>query len=212
MATHTVPARTGRAVPLPKGHTIRITNTHGSQVVDFWAFTHSDQQLTTFLSLPHTRASTLHLWPQVSDILTTNHREPILEFTADTSPGIHDTLIAACDEARYLGLGFGVGEHASCAQNLRAGLAELGIPWPTQSPLLKHWTPAPFNLFMNIPIGEGNSLSFEPAVSKPGDYVELKALVATVVVMSCCPQDSNRVPINGKDCVPRGVEYMVIAP
>jgi uncharacterized protein YcgI (DUF1989 family) len=37
---------------------------------------------------------------------------------------------------------------------------------------------------MKIPVGEGNALSFEHAVSKPGNYVELKALVETVAVMS----------------------------
>lgn len=210
--THTIRARSGRAVPLPKNHTIRIINTYGTQVIDFWAFTLTSNRLHTFLSLPHTRASTLHLWPQVSDILVSNLRRPLFEFVSDTSPGVHDTLLAACDPARYAGLGFTEADaHASCAQNLRAGLAELGIPWPSESPLLEHWTPAPFNLFMNIPVSEGRALSFEPAVSKAGDCVELKALTEdVVVVMSTCPQD--RVPINGMDCVPRSVEYMVIAP
>lgn len=95
--------------------------------------------------------------------------------------------------------------------NLRQGLSDINIPWPTESPLLEHWTPAPLNLFMNIPVGKGNSLSFEPTVSRAGDYVELKALVdEVVVVMSCCPQD--KVPINGVGMDPKGVEYVVIEP
>lgn len=54
--------------------------------------------------MPHTRAATLHLRPQVNDTLVSNFREPILTLIEDTS-GIHDTLIAACDPARYKGLG-----------------------------------------------------------------------------------------------------------
>lgn len=211
-STQAVPARSGKAVFLPKSHTIRIINTHGTQVVDFWAFTTSKHELTTFLSLPHTRASTLHIWPEVDDVLTTNHRLPILQFVADTSPGVHDTLIAACDPQRYRQLGIPDEEgHASCAMNLRRDLLDVEIPWPSGGPLLEHWTPAPLNLFMNIPIRKGNSLSFEPTVSKAGDYVELKALVDdVVVVMSCCPQD--RVPINGVGMEPKEVEYVVIEP
>ena len=35
---HTIPARRGKAVPLKAGQAIKIINTHGHQVVDFWAF------------------------------------------------------------------------------------------------------------------------------------------------------------------------------
>ena len=31
------------------------------------------------------------------DALVTNRRRPILTLVEDTSPGLHDTLIAACD-------------------------------------------------------------------------------------------------------------------
>ena len=35
------------------------------------------------------------------DFLVTNRRRAILYFAEDTSPGIHDTLMAACDVYRY---------------------------------------------------------------------------------------------------------------
>ena len=35
---YTIPARQGRAVRLAKGQSIRIVNTHGTQVCDTWAF------------------------------------------------------------------------------------------------------------------------------------------------------------------------------
>jgi uncharacterized protein YcgI (DUF1989 family) len=218
-----ISARTGKAIPLPKNHTIRITNTHGTQVVDFWAFTYQPDtlRLTTYLSTSHTRSTTLTLSPTfASSTLYSNLRTPILRLTADTSPGVHDTLIAACDPQRYRLLGIPDSEeHASCAMNLRDALREdVGIWWrySVSGTLGEGWTPDPLNLFMNIPVnsgegddgGEKGELSFQPPVSKPGDYVELMAVVDdVVVVLSCCPQD--RVPVNGEDMVPRGVEVSV---
>lgn len=221
MAPLPIPARTGLALALPKNSTLRITNTHGTQVVDFWAFTvspSSSNELTTFLSLPHTRTSTLHLTPHISSLLFSNLRTPLLQLTADTSPGVHDTLIAACDPQRYRQLGVPDKEgHNSCAQNLRSALSDIGIPWPVGT-LLEDWTPAPLNLWMNIPVsggGEeggrrgGGALRFEAPVSKAGDYVEVRALVEDVVcVMSCCPQDLLKV--NGVGMRPVGVEVEVL--
>ena len=47
--------------------------------------------------MEHIRTSISRLVPKVGDVLVTNHRRPILALIEDTSPGIHDTLIAACD-------------------------------------------------------------------------------------------------------------------
>ena len=45
----TVPARRGRAARLDKGQAIKVVNTHGQQVVDFWAFNAAD--LGEYLSM-----------------------------------------------------------------------------------------------------------------------------------------------------------------
>jgi len=62
-----------------------------------------------FMSMSHSRTATLHLRPRVNDTLVTNLREPILTLVEDSAggegEGVHDTLIAACDPARYKGLG-----------------------------------------------------------------------------------------------------------
>lgn len=53
------------------------------------------------------------------------------------------------------------------------------------------FTPSPLNLFMNIPVHEDRTtLSFEPPVGTPGEYVCLKAEMDCVVVLSACPQVS----------------------
>ena len=37
----------------------------------------------------------------VGDVFVTNQRRPILTLLEDTSPGVHDTLMSACDRYRY---------------------------------------------------------------------------------------------------------------
>src|SRR5947209_1922974 len=106
-----IPARHGVAVRLRAGETVTVVNTHGKQVVDTWAFNAGDT--SEFMSMEHSRAAMLRVNPKVGDTLTTNRRRAILTLVADTTPGIHDTLIAACDIHRYRQLG-AVGHHDNC--------------------------------------------------------------------------------------------------
>lgn len=220
-ATHTIPARTGVAVPLRAGQNIKVINTHGTQVIDTWAILppgSADPPNPTFetriarqspqyefMSMCHSRASMLHLTPLPGDKLVTNTRTPILQLVEDTTHPqcVHDTLIAACDIHRYHGLGVSADEyHDNCADNFRGGLAkDCGITSFLPSP------PDPLNLWMNIPVklrqsndamvSAGGALSFDPPVSSKADYVVLKALQDCIVVMSACPQDILK--INNQD-------------
>ncbi|KLU24042.1 aminomethyltransferase [Caballeronia mineralivorans PML1(12)] len=194
--TYTVPARNGRAVRVKSGQTIRITNTHGTQVCDTWIF--NADHLDEFLSFEHARASLDKVIPQAGDPLMTNHRRPIAEFVTDTSPGVHDTLMAACDLYRYKNLGV-AGYHDNCADNMRMALKAIG--------LRAREVPQPFNLWMNIPIKPDYSIEWLAPVSKASDYVDIKALMDCVVVMSACPQDI--IPINALN--PLEVEFTVLA-
>ena len=193
----TIPARRGKAALVAKGQMVRVVNTHGQQVVDMWAFRRDD--LTEFMSMEHSRTALERIMPTVGQSMVTNRRRSILTLVEDTSGGIHDTLLAACDRYRYELLGC-EGYHDNCTDNLAAELAELGLTPPE--------TPSPWNLFMNIPVGTDGSFSFEPPVSGPGDYVALRAEMDCVVAFSACPQDV--VPINGVDCVPTEAHYEVV--
>lgn len=48
-----LPARKAVALQISAGQAIKISNTHGEQVVDFWAFNPNDPH--DFLSMVHTR-------------------------------------------------------------------------------------------------------------------------------------------------------------
>jgi uncharacterized protein len=193
----TIPPRRGRAARLTKGQSIKIINTHGSQVVDTWCF--SSEDMAEFLSLEHTRPTIGTIFPRKGHFLYSNRRRPILYFAEDTSPGIHDTLIAACDDYRYGLLGC-TDYHDNCTDNLHAALRRIGLASPE--------TPSPLNLWMNIPVSAEGATSWGEPVSKPGDYVILRAEMDCIVAMSACPQDM--LPINGRDLKPTEAHYQVV--
>lgn len=193
---YTVPARQGRAVRLATGQRITVVNTYGTQVCDFWAFNATN--LSEFLSWEHARGGINRVVPRVGDALFSNRRRPIMSVMEDTSPGIHDTLIAACDLFRYVNLGVD-DYHDNCSDNLRMALRAIGERAPE--------VPQPFNIWMNIPVKPDWSIDWLPPESKPGDRVVLQAEMDCIAVMSACPQDM--VPINGVDMRPVDLHFQV---
>ncbi len=191
--------RTGKAVMLNAGDVLRIINTHGTQVCDFWAFSSEDPR--EFMSMEHLRAQLESIIPKVGEALYTNRRRPILHFLADTSPGIHDTIIAACDLHRYRSLGVET-YHDNCTDNLRMAMLAIGRRAAE--------IPAPFNLWMNIPVKPDHGIEWRPPVSAAGDYVDFRAEMDCIAVMSACPQDL--IPVNGLDNVPVELHFEVRTP
>jgi len=192
-----IPARRGKAARIREGQVITVINTHGQQVVDTWAFCARD--LTEFMSMEHSRAAMEKIIPEVGDVFVTNRRRPVLQVIADTTPGIHDTLIAACDRYRYELLGCR-DYHDNCADNLVAALRELGEVAPE--------IPSPLNLFMNIPVAGGRYVSFQPPVCAAGQYIAMRASMDLIIAFSACPQDL--LPINGVDRTPTEAHFTVI--
>lgn len=179
-----------------------------------------------FLSLPHTRAATQHLAPEVNDTLLTNLRNPIMTLIEDTTPGAHDTLTAACDANLYAVLGVDKPEeHGSCAENLIHALKEINAKAGLKgtkaigAEITVYVTPTPLHLFMNAPIETGSSskndsegagargatFKVEEPKGKKRGYVRFKAERDIVMVMSACPMDVG--PQNGAR--PMAANFMV---
>ncbi len=192
----TIPARRGAADRMRRGQFLRVVNTHGDQVVDTWAFNADD--LTEFMSMEHSRAGFLKVIPKVGDAMLTNRRRPCLTFVEDTAGGVHDTLMAACDQYRYEGLGC-TEYHDNCTDNLHSAMKAIGLQAPE--------TPSPLNLFMNIPVHDNGTLSFDAPVSTPGCHVLLRAEMDLVIAFSACPQDI--LPINGVGHLPTEAHYRI---
>ena len=148
--------------------------------------------------MEHARAWLDRITPRPGDALVTNRRRPILTLLEDSSPGVHDTFIAACDLYRYRTLG-AEGYHDNCADNLRMAMKAVGAR--------VREVPSPLNLWMNIPIAPDLSIDWLPPAAKPGDHVLLRAEMDCIVAFSACPQDI--VPINGQACSPVEVHFEV---
>ncbi|MGG2399397.1 urea carboxylase-associated family protein [Pseudomonas sp. Z8(2022)] len=195
-----IPAGHGKAVRLRAQQCVQVVNTHGTQVVDCWAWSAYD--LDEYMCMEATRVYNQHLNPLLGDSFVTNERRPILTVVEDTSPGVHDTFMAACDRRRYELLGC-THYHRNCADNMFEGMLELGAT-PSRRNL------ASFNIFMNIRVQADNiQLDTLPTVTRPGDYITLRAEMDCFVAFSACPQDI--VSIQGQgDNTPKDAELRII--
>ena len=197
MDLQTIPAGHGVAIELSSGSEIVVINTHGTQVLDTWAFNLDNP--SEYMSMEHTRSRLSRLVPRVGDSLFSNRRRPILKLLEDTSPGVHDTLLCACNKEIYRELGCDDG-HRSCESNLHEALSYIGLKMSV--------TPGPLNLFMNVPVTTDGTIDRVPPESRPGDMVRLQTTMNAIVVFSACPQDVT--PINGAQCIPRDAHYKTI--
>lgn len=191
-----IPARRGQAAFVAEGQTTTVININTRQVVDTRAFGHAN--VSQFMSMAHSRAGMQRLIATVGDALPTNHRRPIVTLREDTSGGVHDARIAACDVFRYQGLGC-AGYHDNRTDNLAQAMHDLGLAPPE--------TPSPLNCFMNIPSAADGTLSYEPPVSTSGGYVVLPAEMDLVIAFSACPQDV--LPLNGAGRRPTKAHFVI---
>jgi uncharacterized protein YcgI (DUF1989 family) len=168
--------RTG--FPVERGQTVRIVDVDGQQVADFVCFRRPDT--SEKLSVHNTALiqGTIHI--STGHLLLSDRCGTLMTITADTC-GLHDLLAGSCSEGtnrwRY-----GVADSPNCRSNFEAALRPFGIP-------LKE-VPYSFNIFMNVPIGDGKIGIAEP-LSKAGDYIDLRAETDLLVAISNCPQERN---------------------
>jgi uncharacterized protein len=192
-----IPQGAATAIDVAAGQRIQIVNHLGQQVVDTWIFVQGD--FREYLSMEHCRDRLYKLFFEPGDVLVSNLRRPLARITADTSPGRHDTLCSACDARSYAEQGQG-DHHPNCRDNFLRLLAARGIADAV--------VPCPWNLFMDIPVGDEGRLSDRPSSAAAGDFVELEALADIVVVCSPCPQDE--IPISGVGRPVRGVRWRLV--
>lgn len=194
--TYTIDARCGVAVRVGAGEHLTVINPSGNQVCDFWVFAVDD--VGEYSSMAHMHTALNSIFPKERDGVTSNLRRTLMTIIEDTSVGVHDTIIASCDHARYQQLGCTT-YHDNCADNLRQAFIAIDLKAPV--------IPAPFNLWMNVPVQADGSTSFVPPVSKPGDQMTFRAEMDVIAVMSACPQDVT--PVNGVGVAPDILKFYV---
>ncbi|MDR6885496.1 urea carboxylase-associated family protein [Bacillus sp. 3255] len=189
-----IPPMQGMAFKLSQGQSVRIIDVEGAQVADLVAYRQDD--LHERLD-PGVTMDALHkMKVKPGDNLYTNMYKPMFTIIADTV-GQHDFLNPACRSEMYERL-YAKSNHPSCYNILNEALAEFGIPAPDQ-----HY---PFNAFMNTIVHPFGEITIERPLSKPGDFITLRAEMDVIAAVSACPCSESA--CNGYQCTAIDLEMM----
>ncbi len=197
---HKIPAGDFWMHKIAAGQSLRIVDLEGNQAVDTIFYNAAD--FTEYYSAQATIREQRCIYLTTGTRLLSSEGNEMLAITADTC-GRHDTLGGACAcESNTVRYGHAAKHMHACRQNFLMGLAS----WPGAGRHLnKRDIPANINFFMNVPVTPEGGLKFEDGVSAGGKYVELKAAMDVVCLISNCPQLNN--PCNGWNPTP--VEVLV---
>lgn len=174
------------------GQSFRILDMEGNQAVDttFYDMTNPEDHYGAVTTIVMQQ----NIYLTTGSILRTESGKPLLEITADLT-GRHDTLGGACSSqsntVRYAREKI---DMHNCRDSFMLQLAD-------DNHEFKKRDLAPnINFFMNVPVTKEGGLKFDDGVSAPGNYVEMKALEHTMVLISNCPQLNN--PCNAYNPTP----------
>jgi uncharacterized protein len=167
------------AFTVSAGETVRIIDLEGQQVADFVCFGREDPREK--LSVNNTALIQGTIYITTGHSLLSDRCRVLMTITADTC-GRHDLLAGSCSEGTNR-FRYGVAGTPNCRANLEQALKPFGIPLQE--------IPYSFNVFMNVPVAPDGRISIQEPISKPGDYIDLRAETDLIVGISNCPQERN---------------------
>jgi urea carboxylase-associated protein 1 len=179
-----------------QGQILRIVDLGGNQAVDtlFYNASRATERYSSNNTILHQQM----LYLTTGSMLYSNCGNVMLTIVADTC-GRHDTLGGACAaESNTVRYGLEKFPMHSCRDNFLHALAH--DPVCDHLGISKRDLPSNINFFMNVPVTEEGGLEFLDGLSAPGKYVEMKAEMDVVVLISNCPQLNN--PCNAYDPTP----------
>jgi hypothetical protein len=175
----TLPANSPWARVLQKDQTLRIIDLEGKQAVDFLCYNADDPSERYNAADTMKYARTIFL--TAGHGLYSDMGRRLLTIVEDTC-GRHDT-IGGCCSAESNELRYGVKSTPSCRENFLKALQPFGLG--------KKDIVANLNWFMNVPVNPDGAMAIVEGLSKPGDYVDLRAEMNVLAVISNCPQTRN---------------------
>jgi uncharacterized protein len=175
-----------------KGYKVRIIDLKGNQAVDTLFYNAHDY--ADRYSAQDTIREQGNIYLTTGTRLISSCGNVLLTITADTC-GRHDTLGGACaTESNMVRYDLSKGHMHACRQSFLKGIDGWGRG------LEKRDIASNINFFMNVPVTPEGGLTFEDGVSAAGKYVELRAEMDVLMVISNCPQLNN--PCNGYNPTP----------
>src|SRR5580704_7796411 len=178
---------------LEAGQIFRIVDLEGNQAADTLFF-NADDPAERYSAVDTIRAQG-NVYLGLGTILRSTEDHPMLEIVADLV-GRHDTLGGACaTESNTVRYALEKRTMHACRDSWMLAVAQhddLGLG--------KRDLSHNINFFMNVPVTTDGGLTFADGLSGPGQYVEMRAAMDIIVLISNCPQLNN--PCNAYDPTP----------
>jgi len=180
-----------------KGQLLRILDLEGNQAVDTLFYSAANDEERYSASNTVSRQGNIYLTTGTE--LISSEGNVMLTITADTC-GRHDTLGGACSaESNTVRYALEKRHMHSCRDSFLMALAR----W--DKGLSKRDLSSNINFFMNVPVTPEGKLTFADGISEAGRYVEMRAEMDVIVLISNCPQLNN--PCNAYNPTP--VEVLI---
>jgi urea carboxylase-associated protein 1 len=189
-----IPARAGWSRRIGKGQVLRLVDLEGKQAVDFLCYNADDPE--DRYAAADTMKINGNIFIAKGTTIYSVNCNAMFTMTADTC-GRHDTIGGCCSKAlnrkRY-----NKPDDWSCRDNFLGELGKYGMG-PRDMV-------ANLNFFMYVPVAADGAMDMGPSISKAGDYVDLRAEMDVLAVVSNCPQMNN--PVNDYNPTPvRAIVY-----
>jgi urea carboxylase-associated protein 1 len=175
------------------GQTLRIVDVEGNQAADTLFFNAADP--ADRYSAVDTLREQGNVYLSCGTKLLSTSCRVLAEIVADTV-GRHDTLGGACaTESNTVRYALDKRTMHACRDSYLLALAQHDRLGLTKRDLAHN-----INFFMNVPVTPDGGLSFADGLSGPGQYVEMRAAMDILVLISNCPQLNN--PCNAYNPTP----------
>ena len=162
-----------------RGCVLRLVDMCGHQAVDFLCYNAADP------SERYNAADTMKIggsiYIQKGTRIFSDMGNVLFTVVEDTC-GFHDTIGGCCSRESNR-VRYGVQDGKNCRDNLLRALRRHGLG--------KKDVVANINFFMYVPVREDGRMAIVDGVSKPGDYIDLRAEMDVLAVLSNCPQVHN---------------------
>ena len=171
-----------------RGQILRLIDLEGRQAIDFLCYNAADPSErynaddTMKINGSLFVGKGTKLYSDMGNVLFT---------VVDDTCGRHDTIGGCCSRESNR-VRYGVEDGPNCRDNLLRGLSRHGLG--------KKDIVANLNFFMYVPIGPAGEMAIADGFSKAGDYIDLRAEMDVLAVLSNCPQINN--PANGFNPTP----------
>ena len=189
---YTLPAGEAWLHEVKQGQTFRILDLEGNQAVDTLFYNPWDP--AERYSATDTMRAQGNIYLTAGSPLLSSEGNVLVTITADTC-GRHDTLGGACAaESNSVRYASDKKFMHSCRDSFLHALGHCDCSMD------KRDLTSNVNFFMNVPVTPEGGLTFADGISAPGKYVEMRAAMDVMVLISNCPQLNN--PCNAYNPTP----------